>query len=38
MVKYAAASRLGTVEKASMLRRFTRNNLQHPTSCPWATR
>ncbi len=31
MVKYATALRLGTAETESILRRFTRNNLQHPT-------
>lgn len=30
MVKYATALRLGTAETESILRRFTRNNLQHP--------
>ncbi len=31
MVKYATALRMGTAEAESILRRFTRNNLQHPT-------
>ncbi len=31
MVKYATALRLGTAETEAILRRFTRNNLQHPT-------
>lgn len=31
MVKYATALRLGTAETESILRRFTRNNIQHPT-------
>jgi TnpA family transposase len=31
MVKYATALRLGTAEPESILRRFTRNNVQHPT-------
>src|SRR6266566_3041648 len=31
MVKYATALRLGTADAESILRRFTRNNLQHPT-------
>ena len=31
MVKYATALRLGTAEAEAILRRFTRNNLQHPT-------
>lgn len=31
MVKYVTAVRLGTAETESILRRFTRNNLQHPT-------
>lgn len=31
MVKYATALRLGTAETESILRRFTRKNLQHPT-------
>jgi TnpA family transposase len=31
MVKYATAVRLGTAETEAILRRFTRNNLQHPT-------
>ena len=31
MVKYASALRAGTAEAESILRRFTRNNLQHPT-------
>jgi TnpA family transposase len=30
MVKYATAVRLGTAETEAILRRFTRNNLQHP--------
>lgn len=31
MVKYATALRLGTAETESILKRFTRNNLKHPT-------
>lgn len=31
MVKYATAVRLGTAETESILRRFTRNNVHHPT-------
>ena len=31
MVKYATALRLGTAETEAILRRFTRNNPQHPT-------
>ncbi len=31
MVKYATALRLGTAEPEAILRRFTRNNLKHPT-------
>jgi TnpA family transposase len=31
MVKYATGLRLGTAETEAILRRFTRNNLQHPT-------
>lgn len=31
MVKYATALCLGTADAESILRRFTRNNLQHPT-------
>jgi len=31
MVKYATALRLGTAETEAILRRCTRNNLQHPT-------
>ncbi len=31
MVKYATALRLGTAETEAILRRFTRQNLQHPT-------
>jgi TnpA family transposase len=31
IVKYATAVRLGTAEKEPILRRFTRNNVQHPT-------
>ena len=31
MVKYATALRLGTTDAETILRRFTRNNLQHPT-------
>lgn len=31
MVKYAVALRLGTAETENILRRFTRNNPQHPT-------
>ena len=31
MVKYAIALRLGTADPEDILRRFTRNNVQHPT-------
>jgi TnpA family transposase len=31
MVKYATALRLGTARTEALLRRFTRNNVQHPT-------
>jgi TnpA family transposase len=31
MVKYAAALKQGTADPESILRRFTRNNVQHPT-------
>jgi TnpA family transposase len=31
MVKYATALRLGTTDAETILRRFTRNNIQHPT-------
>ena len=31
MIKYATALRLGTAETETILKRFTRNNLQHPT-------
>ncbi|NQY74051.1 MAG: Tn3 family transposase [Candidatus Margulisbacteria bacterium] len=31
MVKYATALRLGTADTESILKRFTRNNLKHPT-------
>lgn len=31
MVKYATALRLGTAQTQALLRRFTRNNIQHPT-------
>lgn len=31
MIKYATALRLGTAEPEAILRRFNRNNLQHPT-------
>lgn len=31
MVKYATALRLGTAEPEAILRRFNRNNLEHPT-------
>lgn len=31
MIKYATALRMGTAEPESILRRFTRNNVQHPT-------
>src|SRR3989441_12771392 len=30
-IKYATALRLGTADTEAILRRFTRNNLQHPT-------
>ena len=35
MVKYATALRLGTAETEAILRRFTRNNVQHPTYKAW---
>jgi TnpA family transposase len=31
MVKFATALRLGTADADTILRRFTRNNIQHPT-------
>lgn len=31
MIKYTTALRLGTADAEAILRRFTRNNLQHPT-------
>ena len=31
MVKYATALRLGTAETEAIMKRFTRNNLMHPT-------
>jgi TnpA family transposase len=31
MVKFATALRLGTAETEEILRRFTRNGVQHPT-------
>lgn len=31
MVKYATVLRLGTAESESILRRFTRENVKHPT-------
>jgi TnpA family transposase len=31
MIKYATALRLGTAEPEAILKRFTRENLQHPT-------
>ena len=31
MVKYATALRVGTAQTELILRRFTRNNVQHPT-------
>lgn len=31
MIKFATALRLGTAEPEAILRRFTRNNIQHPT-------
>jgi TnpA family transposase len=31
MIKYVTAVRLGTAETEAILRRFTRNNIQHPT-------
>ena len=31
MVKYVTALRLGTADTESIMRRFTRNNVQHPT-------
>src|SRR5260370_17155226 len=34
MVKYATALRLGTAEPEDILRRFTRNNVRHPTYKP----
>jgi len=35
MVKYATALRLGTAETEAILRRFTRNNVQHPPTKLW---
>jgi TnpA family transposase len=32
MIKYATALRVGTAEPEAILRRFTRTNIQHPTS------
>lgn len=34
-VKHATALRLGTASAEAVLRRFTRNNVQHPTLKPW---
>ena len=31
MIKYTTALELGTANPESILRRFTRNNVQHPT-------
>lgn len=31
MIKYTTALRLGTAETDAILRRFTRQNVQHPT-------
>ena len=31
MIKYATAMRLGTAETETILKRFTRDNLKHPT-------
>jgi TnpA family transposase len=31
MIKYATALRLGIAETEAILKRFTRNNLKHPT-------
>src|SRR5699024_12035277 len=31
MIKYATALRLGTADTEAILKRFTRNNLKHPT-------
>ncbi|MET3208709.1 UNVERIFIED_CONTAM: TnpA family transposase [Paenibacillus sp. PvR008] len=31
MMKYATTLRLGTAETEAILKRFTRNNLKHPT-------
>ncbi len=31
MIKYTTALRLGTAETEAILRRFTRQNVQHPT-------
>lgn len=31
MIKYATAMRLGTAETEAIMRRFTKNNVQHPT-------
>ena len=31
MVKFAVALHVGTAEPEAILRRFTRNNIQHPT-------
>jgi TnpA family transposase len=36
MVKYATALRLGTAETEAILKRFTRNNLKHPTYLAFA--
>lgn len=36
MVKYATSLRLGIAETESMLKRFTRNNLKHPTYLAFA--
>src|SRR5258708_12524377 len=36
MIKYATALRLGTAETEAILKRFTRNNLKHPTYLAFA--
>jgi len=36
MIKYATALRLGTAKTEAILKRFTRNNLKHPTYLAFA--
>jgi len=36
MIKYATALRLGTAETEAILKRFTRNNIKHPTYIAFA--